>query len=54
MFSDKGKGDLTLSLNMFPDKRHVSPYMKIDFPVAVMLRKLLFFAVSVISDDKRL
>ena len=39
---------------MFPDKRYVSPYMKIDFPVAVMLRKLLFFEVSVISDDKRL
>ena len=54
VFSDKGKGNFTLSLNMFPDKRYVSPYMKIDFPVAVMLRKLLFFEVSVISDDERL
>ena len=40
VFSDKGKGNFTLS--------------KIDFPVAVMLGKLLFFEVSVISDDKRL
>ena len=54
VFSDKGNGNFTLSLNMFPDKRYVSPYMKIDFPVAVMLRKLLFFEVSVTSDDKRL
>ena len=37
MFSDEGKGNFTLSLNMFPDKRFVSPYMKIYFPVAVVL-----------------
>ena len=54
VFSDKGKGNFTLSLNMFRDKRYVSPYMRIDFPVAMMLRKLLFSEVSVISDDKRL
>ena len=54
VFSDEGKGNFTLSLNMFPDKRFVSPYMKDDFPVAVVLRKLLFFEVSVISDDKKL
>ncbi|KAJ7390067.1 hypothetical protein OS493_027592 [Desmophyllum pertusum] len=39
---------------MFPDKRFVSPYMKDDFPVAVVLRKLLFFEVSVASGDKQL
>ena len=54
VFNDEGKGNFTLSLNMFPDKRFVSPYMKNDFPVAVVLRKLLFFEVSVISDDKQL
>ena len=54
MFSDEGKGNFTLSLNMFPDKRFVSPYMKDDFPVAVRLRKLLFFEVSVTSSDKQL
>ena len=54
VFSDEGKGNFTLSLNMFPDKRFVSPYMKSDFPVAVVLRKLLFFEVSVTSDDKQL
>ena len=54
LFSDEGKGNFTLSLNMFPDKRFVTPYMKDDFPVAVVLRKLLFFEVSVTSDDKQL
>ena len=54
VFSDEGHGNFTFSLNMFPDKRFVSPYMKDDFPVAVVLRKLLFFEVSVTSDDKQL
>ena len=54
VFSDEGQGNFTLSLNMFPDKRFVSPYTRNDFPVAVVLRKLLFFEVSVTSDDKRL
>ena len=34
VFSDEGKGNFTLSLNMFPDKRFVSLYMKDDSPVA--------------------
>ena len=42
-FSDEGKGNFTLSLNMFRDKRFVSPYMTDDFPVDVLLRKPLFF-----------
>ena len=54
VFSDEGQGNFTLSLNMFPDKRFVSPYMNNDFPVAVVLRKLLFFEVSVTSGDKQL
>ena len=54
VFSDEGKGNFTLSLNMFPDKRFVSPYRKDDFPVAVVLRKVLFFEVSVTSGDKHL
>jgi len=54
VFSDEGQGNITLSLNMFPDTRFVSPYLKNDFPVAVVLRKLLFFEVSVTSDDKQL
>ena len=54
VFSDEGQGNFTLSLNMFPDKRFVSPYTRSDFPVAVVLRKLLFFEVSVTSDDKQL
>ena len=54
VFSDQGQGNFTLSLDMFPDKRFVSPYMKDDFPVAVVLRKLLFFEVSVASNDKQL
>ena len=39
---------------MFRDKRFVSPYMKDDFPVDVLLRKPLFFEVSVTSTDKKL
>ena len=54
VFSVEGQGNFTLSLNMFPDKRFVSPYMKDDFPVAVVLRKRLFFEVSVASNDKQL
>jgi len=54
VFSDGGQGNFTLSLNMFPDKRFVSPYVKGDFPVAVVLRKRLFFEVSVTSGDRQL
>jgi len=54
VLNDEGKGNFTLSLNMFPDKRFVSPYTKDDFPVAVVLRKLLFFETSVTSGDKQL
>ena len=54
VFSDQGQGNFTLSLEMFPDNRFVSPYIKDDFPVAVVLRKLLFFEVSVASNDKKL
>ena len=51
---NEGKGNFTLSLNMFPDKRFARSYSKDDFPVAVVLRKLLFFEVSVKSGDKQL
>ena len=54
VFIDEGKGNFTLSLKMFPDKRFVNPYVKDDFPVAVVLRKPLFFEVSVTSGDKNL
>ena len=54
VFSNEGEGNLTLSLDMFPNKTFVSPYTKRDFPVAVILRNPLFFEVSVISDDKQL
>lgn len=54
VFSDKSRGNLTLSLNMFPDSRFTSPYTQEDFPVSVVLRNRLFFEVSVLSDDKHL
>ena len=54
VFIDEGKGNFTLSLKMFPDKRFVNPYVRDDFPVAVVLRKLLLFEVSVTSGDKNL
>ena len=54
VFSDKMKGNFTLSLDMFSDKTFQSPYLKNDFPVAVVLRKLLFFEVAVTTHDKQL
>ena len=54
VFSDKMKGNFTLSLDMFPDKTFESPYLRNDFPVAVVLRKLLFFEVSATTHDKQL
>ena len=42
-FSNEGKGNFTLSLNMFREKMCVSSYMTDDFPVDVLLRKPLFF-----------
>ena len=54
VFSDKERGKFTLLLNMFPDNRFASPYTRGDFPVAVVLRKRLFFEVSVILNDKQL
>ena len=54
VISDEGTGNFTLSLNMFPDKGFVRPYTKDDFPVAVVLRKRLFFEASLTSGDKQL
>ncbi|XP_078343454.1 ZP domain-containing protein-like [Oculina patagonica] len=54
VLSDEGKGNFTLSLNMFPNKSFVNPYTNDDFPVVVELSLLLFFEVSVTSSDKQL
>ena len=54
VFSDEGKGNFTLLLNMFPNNTFTRAYEEDDFPVSVVLRKLLFFEVSVTSDDKQL
>ncbi len=54
VISDEGKGNFTLSLNMFHNKSFLIPYTKDDFPVVVELRTLLFFEVSVTSSDKQL
>ena len=54
VFSEKGKGNFTLHLNMFPDERFASPFKRDDFPVTVVLRERLFFEVAVLSNDKQL
>ena len=54
LIRNKGDGNFTLSLEMFPNKRFVRSYKKDDFPVTVVLRKPLFFEVSVTSSDKQL
>ncbi|XP_078377858.1 ZP domain-containing protein-like, partial [Oculina patagonica] len=54
VISDEGKGNFTLSLNMFPNESFLNSYTMNDFPVAVELRALLFIEVSVTSSDKQL
>ncbi|XP_078343446.1 ZP domain-containing protein-like [Oculina patagonica] len=54
VLSDEGKGNFTLSLDMFSNKSFVKPYTENDFPVVVELGTLLFFEVSVTSSDKQL
>ncbi|KAL9968063.1 hypothetical protein ACROYT_G026389 [Oculina patagonica] len=54
VISDEGKGNFTLFLNMFSNGSFVNSYTMNDFPVAVELRALLFFEVSVTSSDKQL
>ena len=54
LFWKKGEGNFSLSLDMFPDKRFVASYKNDEFPVAVVLRQLLYLQVSVTSVDRRL
>ena len=54
VFNDEGKGNFTLSLNTYPDNRFLSSYTMDDFPVAVVLRKRLFFEALATSGDKQL
>lgn len=54
IFSKHGLGKFVLEMNVFPDKRYLSPYKKGQFPVRVPLRKILYVQVSVDTDDRRL
>ncbi|PFX21610.1 Oncoprotein-induced transcript 3 protein [Stylophora pistillata] len=51
IISEEGKGNFTLVLNMFPDKKFEIPYKEEDFLLFVA-QKRLFLEVSVISDKR--
>ena len=51
IISEEGQGNLTLVLNMFPDKKFAVPYTEEDFPLFVA-QKRLFLEVSVITDEQ--
>ena len=54
IFSQKGFGEFTLEMKIFPDDTFLDHYKKEDFPVEVRLRDKLFVQVSVDTDDSRL
>ena len=53
-FNVKGRGNFTMTLNMFPDSDFATPYSQKDMPVAVKIQQPLFFEVSVLSGDSQL
>lgn len=54
IFSQKGFGKFSLSLDMYPDESFSDPYRRKDFPVVKSLRERIFFKASVDSIDDRL
>ena len=53
-FNVKGRGNFTITLNMFPGSDFATPYSQKDLPVAVQLQQPLFFEVSVLTGDSQL
>lgn len=50
----KGRGNFTMTLDMFPDSDFATPYCQSDMPVAVQVQQPLFFEVSVTTGDSQL
>ncbi|CAH3026059.1 unnamed protein product, partial [Porites evermanni] len=54
VFSEKGKGNFTVMLELFHNKRFITSYSANDYPLSFKLRQLMFFQAKVQSKDKRL
>ena len=53
-FNVAGRGNFTMTLNMFAGSDFATPYSQKDMPVAVKVQQPLFFEVSVLSGDSQL
>lgn len=53
-FNVEGRGNFTITLNMFPNRDFATPYSHKDMPVAAELQQPLFFEVSVLTGDSQL
>ncbi|XP_015761376.1 PREDICTED: uncharacterized protein LOC107340539 [Acropora digitifera] len=54
IFSQKGFGKFSLSLELYPDESFAGPYRQKDYPVTKKLREKIFFKASVDTIDDRL
>ncbi|XP_044179784.1 ZP domain-containing protein-like [Acropora millepora] len=54
IFSQKGFGKFSLSLELYPDESFADPYRQNDYPVTKKLREKIFFKASVDTIDDRL
>ena len=54
VFSQSGKGNFSLLLDMFPNETFTAPFSDGDFPISVLLGQRLYFQVAVTSEDQGL
>ena len=54
IYNDEGRGNFTMTLDMFQSGDFGTAYSQNDFPVAVQIRQPLFFEVSVTTGDSQL
>lgn len=53
-FNADGRGNFTMTLNMFPDSDFATPYSQKDMPVVAKVQQPLFFEVSVLAGVSQL
>ncbi|XP_015761419.1 PREDICTED: ZP domain-containing protein-like isoform X3 [Acropora digitifera] len=54
IFSSRGMGKFTLTLDLFKSSRYEISYKQVDFPLTLSIRKKMYFDVKVDTDDSRL
>ena len=54
VFSEKGFEKSVLILDIYPTPKFGLPFKKKDFPIVVLLRKILYVKASVDTEDRRL